>query len=52
MKYVLVIALFLTGAYVLHWMKNAEVGAGLIALGAVLFDPGDVIAAVKAWRTK
>ena len=52
MKYLLCLALVASGAYTLHWLTNAEVGAGLIALGAVLFDPADVIAAVKAWKAK
>ena len=52
MKYLLCLALVASGVYTLHWLKNAEVGAALMVVGAVLFDPADVTAAVKAWRAK
>lgn len=52
MKYVLIAMLAGAGAYTLHWLKNPEVGAALLIVAAVLFDPADVIAAVKAWRAK
>lgn len=43
---VLVIA---SGIYAMS-LKDTKTGAALIGVGALLIDPSDVIAAVKAWK--